>query len=226
ARPPSATTMHTRNPTTIPPTTPTTSEATRGGADQHTILRRSVAEHGFMAIGVPVPPDRPSQHERVARELAEAYDGQLVNITTGLIDAMRALARQQGVSWELIRSADAAEATPLDARGLRTVIDRVVPQLWQELEANVFDGDPSPQPLILTDVSPLARYGHLDVLAKLSDLAAPRRRPVWVILPQLRGQHAALVDRKPIQLGSPGGQFIVWKPGTDLVTARGDQGVM
>ena len=137
---------------------------------------------------------------------------------------MRTLAQQQGISWDLVRGADAADATPMDARGLRAVIDRVVPQLRKDLEANVFDGEHRDTPLILTEVSPLARYGHLDVLATLSDLAAPRRRPVWVILPQLRGQTGALVDRKPIQLGSPGGQFLMWKQTPDLVPARDDEG--
>ena len=51
-------------------------------------------------------------------------------------------------------------------------MNRVMPQLWESLQQRVFDGDGSDQPLILTEASPLARYGHLDVLAKLSDLAA------------------------------------------------------
>lgn len=226
AQPASATTMHTRHPTTIPPTSPASAAVTRDDADQRATLRRSLDEHGFVAIGVPVPPDRPGEHERVARELADVYDGQLLDITTRLIHSMRNLATQQGVSWDLIRSADAAEAGTMDARGLRAVIDRVAPQLWDELRTEVFDGDPSGRPLILTEVSPLARYDHLDVLAKLSDLSAPRRRPVWVILPQLRGQHGPLVDRKPIQLGSPGGQFVMWRPAVDLVPAHGDEGVV
>ena len=41
------------------------------------------------------------------------------------------------------------------------MIDRVIPQLWEELRALVFDGESSDQPLILTEVSPLARYDHL-----------------------------------------------------------------
>lgn len=135
---------------------------------------------------------------------------------------MRELAATQGVSWDKVRSADAAEAGSRDARGLRAVIDRVVPALSTRLHQAVFDGEHSAKPLIVTEVSPLARYGHLDVLATLSDLAAPRRRPVWVILPQLRGQTGALVDRKPIQLGAPSGQFVMWVPAPDLV-AVGEQ---
>jgi hypothetical protein len=161
----------------------------------------------------------------VARTLAESYNGHVMDITAQLVAAMRDLAARQGVSWDLIRGADAADPGSRDARGLRAVVDRVVPRLWEQLQQAVFDGPNSDQPLILTEVSPLARYGHLDVLAKLSDLSAPRRRPVWVVLPQLRGQQGALVDRKPIQLGSPGGQFLVWTQVQDLVPAGDGEGV-
>lgn len=210
AQPASATTMHTRTPTGLPASGERTAAA-ESVPNNTALLDRSLDECGFVAIGVPVPPDRPGEHERVAHLLAEAHGGQVVDVTTRLIAAMRSLAEQQGISWDLIRGADAADAGTVDGRGLRAVIDRVVPQLWAELQAAVFDGDTEQAPLILTEVSPLARYGHLDVLAKLSDLAAPRRRPVWVVLPQLRGQTGALVDRKPIQLGSPGGQFVLWQ---------------
>lgn len=218
--PASATSMHTHQPTAVPhPATATAGPVPAQRTNLIATLRRSLDECGFVAVGVPIPPDRPGEHERVARELADGYDGQLIDVTTALITAMRELSAQQGVSWDLVRSADAAEAGSRDARGLRAVIDRVVPQLSTQLHQAVFDREPSGKPLILTEVSPLARYGHLDVLAKLSDLAAPRRRPVWVILPQLRGQTGALVDRKPIQLGSPSGQFVMWVPAPDLAAA-------
>ncbi|WP_283607113.1 BREX system serine/threonine kinase PglW [Mycolicibacterium poriferae] len=227
AQPQSATTMHTRKPSTVPTSNGQgTAAASHDAADQRALLKRSLDERGFLAIGVPIPPDRPGLHTRVARDLADTYGGELVDVTTRLIDAMRDLAEQQGISWDLIRGADAADASPLDARGLRAVIDRVVPQLSKQLHDAVFGEDASTMPLVVTEVSPLARYDHLDVLAKLSDLAAPRRRPVWVVLPQLRGQVGALVDRKPIQLGSPGGQFVVWRAGADLVSARANEGVL
>jgi len=210
-QPDSATTMHTRTPTGLPTATGPSIVVDEDGATGAATLNRSLGECGFVAIGVPISPDRPGEHERVAQHLAEGHGGQVVDVTGRLIAAMRSFAEQQGVSWDLVRGADAADATPLDASGLRAVIDRVVPQLWAELQAAVFDSETNSAPLILTEVSPLARYGHLDVLAKLSDLAAPRRRPVWVVLPQLRGQTGALVDRKPIQLGTPGGQFVLWR---------------
>ncbi|MES3637281.1 BREX system serine/threonine kinase PglW [Mycobacterium intracellulare] len=220
SQPASATTMHTRRPSRVPPPAETALDVTSETFTNNVaVLRRSIDECGFVAVGVPIPPDRPGEHERVAAFLAKTYGGELVDVTARLIAAMRDLAAQQGISWDLIRGADAAEATSRDARGLRAVIDRVVPALWTELHAAVFTGETSAKPLILAEVSPLARYGHLDILAKLSDLAAPRRRPVWVVLPQLRGQLGALVDRKPIQLGSPGGQFLVWRDAPDVQPA-------
>jgi serine/threonine protein kinase len=211
AQPASATTMHTRTPTGLPAAAAQAPVSAGEASNSAAALERSIDECGFVAIGVPIPADRPGEHERVARMLSDAYGGQLVDVTTRVIAAMRSLAEQQGVSWDLVRGSDAAETGTVDARGLRAVIDRVVPQLWAELHAAVFDGDASRAPLILTEVSPLARYEHMDVLARLSDLAAPRRRPVWVVLPQLPGRTGASVDRKPIQLGSPGGQFVLWR---------------
>ena len=40
-----------------------------------------------------------------------------------------------------------------DAQGLRAVVNRVMPQLWESLQQRVFDGDGSDQPLILTEAS-------------------------------------------------------------------------
>ena len=224
-RPASATSMHTRQPTAISTRPKEPTGEVNPDTNNAAVLRRSIDERGFVAIGVPIPPDRPGEHERVARELAETYGGQLHDVTAALITGMRELATQQGVPWDLVRTADAVDAAPRDAQGLRAVVDRVLPQLWESLRQAVFDSPATDSPLILTEVSPLARYGHLDVLAKLSDLSAARRRPVWLVLPQLRGQIGPLVDRKPIQLGSPGGQFLTWRQTPTLLpTSHSDGG--
>ncbi|RVW03217.1 BREX system serine/threonine kinase PglW [Rhodococcus spongiicola] len=213
AAPASETSLHTRAGTRTGPS-PEAAAGTWAGTDgtaQQAILAASLRENGFLAIGVPV--HRPGEHIAAAHALARAHDGQMLDVTGEIVSAMREFAAAQGLPWDLVRGADAAAEGSRDARGLRAVLDRVMPALRTRLEEQVF-GDQNPsggeRPLILTEVSPLARYGYLDVLARLSDLSAPRRRPVWVVLPQLRGQRGALVDGKPIQLGSPGGQFVVW----------------
>ncbi|MGY1979952.1 BREX system serine/threonine kinase PglW [Nocardia gipuzkoensis] len=215
AVPPSETSLHTRG-------------ATRGGAApeegpganvdrvpsaRHALLRQSVRENGFVAIGVPIPADRAGEHVCVARTLAASFDGAIIDVTGQIVAAMRELAEARGVPWDLVRGADAAAAGSRDAQGLRAVLDQVMPPLVARLEAAVFSGEHTGDgPVILTELSPLARYGYMDLLARLSDLSAPRRRPVWAVLPQIRGQRGALVDGKPIQLGSPGGQFVIWTP--------------
>ena len=223
AQPPSVTTLQTRQPTALP-TTDTPRPEVEQATNAVAVLRRSLDEAGFVAIGVQIPRDRPGEHERVAQELAQTHEGELVDVTTELIAGMRQLADERGIPWDVVRAADAPTASPRDAQGLRAVIDRVAPVLRQKLRAAVFEGEYSSAPLILTEVSPLARYEQLDLLAELSDLAAPRRRPVWVVLPQLHGQVGALVDRKPIQLGAPGGQFVLWREALHSVLTGDDGG--
>lgn len=223
AQPPSVTTLQTRQPTALP-TTDTSRPEVEQASNAVAVLRRSLDEAGFVAVGVQIPRDRPGEHERVAQELAQTHEGELVDVTTELIAGMRQLADERGIPWDVVRAADAPTASPLDAQGLRAVIDRVAPVLRQKLRAAVFEGEYSSAPLILTEVSPLARYEQLDLLAELSDLAAPRRRPVWVVLPQLHGQVGALVDRKPIQLGAPGGQFVLWREAPQPVPTGTDRG--
>ncbi|QXU55725.1 BREX system serine/threonine kinase PglW [Rhodococcus sp. LW-XY12] len=216
AAPPSETSLHTRTAThTGPPAGPVVSTATgEGGTARNSLVARSVAENGFLVFGVPV--HRPGDHRVVARELVETHQGEVLDVTGAIIDAMRTFSSERGVPWDLVRSADAAAAGSKDARGLRAVLEQVMPGVCAGLEERVFGDAAQPRSLVLTEVSPLARYGYLDVLARLADLSAPRRRPVWVVLPQMRGQRGALVDGQPIQLGSPGGQFVVypvWKTG-------------
>ncbi len=229
AAPASETSLHTRAATHTGPA-PEPATGTWAGTDaaaQQAMLTTSLRENGFLAIGVPVY--RPGEHIGAAQALAQAHDGEVVDVTGEIVSAMREFATAQGLPWDLVRGADAAAEGSRDARGLRAVLDRVMPALRTRLEEQMFGEQGAgggERPLILTEVSPLARYGYLDVLARLSDLSAPRRRPVWVVLPQLRGQRGALVDGKPIQLGSPGGQFVVWsaEPAIDSSEVAGTAG--
>ncbi|MFI8772643.1 BREX system serine/threonine kinase PglW [Gordonia sp. NPDC062954] len=222
--PPSQTSLHTR-PATHQGSSPEATEPQWTGGDvraQRDMLATSLRENGFVVIGVPV--HRPGEHDAVAHSLAGDHHGELLDVTGAIVTKMREFSSAKGLPWDLVRSADAAESGTRDARGLRAVLDQVMPQFRTELEQQVFSDDvpPGSGPLILRELSPLARYGYLDVLAHLSDLSAPRRRPVWVVVPQLRGQRGAMVDGKPIQLGSPGGQFVVWSPADDTAQTHDD----
>ena len=109
--PASSTTMHTRHPTTVPTHTAFGAGGLGEPQPNHAaVLERSIVEQGFLVIGVPIPPARPGEHERLAQALAEVHDGELTDITSALIAAMRELSTRQGVSWDLVRGADAPDA--------------------------------------------------------------------------------------------------------------------
>ena len=209
AGPPSSTTVHSKGTTALPPTT--TPEAAAVATPVRTdMLHRSISERGFLAVAVPVPRIQPGLHSRVADHLADQYQGDIVDVTGILIDAMRSFAAERGIGWAKIQTADAPNPRPQDAKGLSAVVAQVMPKVDATINALAFEGDPTDNPLILTELSPLARYDHMELLARLSDLGAARVRPVWLVLPQVRGQKDASVDGRPMQLGSPGGQVFVW----------------
>ena len=207
ATPPGATSLVTRGPTITPG--PATDTVTSDGLAYRSRLEESIREHAFLAIGVAIG-ERPGAHRRVAEDLARRFRGDVLDVTRLLIEEMRSRASEAGVDWNLVRSADAAAPGTRDAQGLQALLGRVLPPVLKRLDEQIFDGAPTDAPLILTEVTPLARYGQLDAIARWSDLAAARRRPVWLILPQMRRQLGPLVNGKAIQLSSPGGQFVTW----------------
>lgn len=170
------------------------------------VLAESLRTRSFLALGVGVL--RSDEVDRAVATLSGRFHARVVDVTGLMIDEMRSLAEEVGLPWSLIRSADVAAPGSRDARGLRTVVDRVVPRVTQHIDGlAVGDSAGSGGPVVLTELSPLARYGHLGVIARWSDLAAKRARPVWVVLPQVSWMRGAIVDGKPLQLGS-NGQFV------------------
>ena len=69
------------------------------------------------------------------------------------------------------------------------------PQFWPELMAR-------PEPLLLTDSAPLARYGQIDLLAELLDTATPRPAARWLLVPKRAGAPAPTLDGTPIPLAA------------------------
>jgi hypothetical protein len=61
--------------------------------------------------------------------------------------------------------------------------------------------------VVLTEIAPLARYGHLALLSRWTDLAARRPNAIWVIVPQLPGSRGAIIDKRPLPLAAPGQFF-------------------
>lgn len=194
-------------PTRVATVVPARTESSLGRGDHLArVLAGSVSARSFLALGMSAA--RSDAPERVARALRERYGGTVLDVTGMLIEEMRATAEASSLPWPVVRDADAAQQGSRDARGLRTLVERTVPKVTARIDELVLNVDAaSAEPVILTELSPLARYGHLNVIARWSDLAARRSRPVWLVLPQLTWMRGAVVDGKPLQLGSDG-QFV------------------
>lgn len=192
---------------------PEPTEAALGRSDRmDRLLAESIRSHSFLALGIAV--HRSDEVDRAVAALAGRFDGHRIDVTGLIIDEMQQVASQTNLPWDLVRSADAAAPGSRDARGLHALVERVLPKITDRIDEAVFGDSTSGNsgPVILTELSPLARYGHLGVVARWSDLAAKRARATWVVVPQLSRRRGALVDSKPLQLGS-NGQFVDVDPG-------------
>jgi hypothetical protein len=61
---------------------------------------------------------------------------------------------------------------------------------------------PPDVPVVLTDAGPLARYGHLGLLARLADHTTRRAHAVWLLIPAQDGQASPTLDREPVPIVS------------------------
>lgn len=182
-----------------------TESALGRGDHMDRLLADSIRSRSFLVLGIGV--QRSDEVDRAVAALAGRFDAQHLDVTSLIIDEMKLVASETSLPWDLVRSADAASPGSRDARGLHALVERVLPKITERADDAVFGAADSGQPVILTELSPLARYGHLGVVARWSDLAAKRARATWVVVPQLSRMRGALVDNKPLQLGS-NGQFV------------------
>lgn len=161
-------------------------------------LAESAASRSFLALGVEA-----RWLARAVPALADRFGAEIVDVTAVLIDAMKELATRFGLDWDFVQKADAAPEGTRDAEGLAVLVRRSLPSVAEAIEAAAASQPEGTHPLLLTDVSPLARYGHLNVLSEWADLATRRPQAIWVLVPQLAGSYGALIDRTPLPLAAP-----------------------
>jgi serine/threonine protein kinase len=172
-----------------------------GGRSGHR-LAESAGTRSFLALGVDA-----DRADRAVVALADRFGAALVDVTRMLIGAMRAQAAEVGLPWDLVQAADAAPAGSRDAAGLAALVQRSLPAVEDAIAAAVAGAPDGTRPVVLTEIAPLARYGHLAMLSRWTDLAARRPQAIWVIVPQLPGSQGAIVDRRPLPLAAPGQFF-------------------
>ena len=171
----------------------------RGTTDAR--LAESVGSRSFLALGA-----APGLLDEVAAALVARHGAVTVDVTAVLLDAVRAQADRASVPWQEVRAADAAEPGSRPAQGLAALVRAALPAVRDRITV-ALDGAPEgSRPVLLTEAAPLARYGHVDLLAAYADLTAHRRQAVWLLLP-VGVDGGPLLDRAPVPLAH-GGQFM------------------
>lgn len=165
-------------------------------------LKDSVERRSFLGLGV-----KATLVGDLIRALESEFNAAIVDVTGVLIEAMRALtAEGKSPAWERLAAADAQPAGSRDHRGLAAVVSRALPRLEDRIAELAARGGGLQRPLLLAEASPLARYGHVDLLKRWSDMTLPRGQAVWVVLPQTDANQGPLLDGSPV-LTSPN-QFL------------------
>ena len=132
-------------------------------------LAESASARSFLALGVDA-----RRLDRAAQALTARFGAALLDVTQLLIQAMQEQAAAAGLPWDVVRAADAAAQGSRDADGLAVLVRRSLPAVESAIDA-VSAGIPDgTRPLLLTEVAPLARYGHLAMLAPRADLTTRR----------------------------------------------------
>lgn len=182
-------------------TVPPAPQLVSGGRSGHR-LAESAATRSFLALGVDA-----RQTDRAIDALTDRFAATVVDVTQVLIDAMRAQAAEVGLPWEVVQAADAAPQGSRDSAGLAALVQRSLPAIEAALDVAASGAPAGTRPILLTEVAPLARYGHLGILSRWADLAARRPQAVWVLVPQLSGTQGAIIDKRPLPLAAPGQFF-------------------
>lgn len=122
------------------------------------------------------------------------------NVTSALLDGMRQVATDKGIAWDFLLRVDAKDPASSDREKLAELAELALQLAWIEVEQ-------SRDPLLLTNVDVLARYGLLGRVETLLDLATARPAARWILVPFHSSQSAPKFDDQPVPL-PPGG----WLP--------------
>lgn len=159
-------------------------------------LWESIAQRSFLALGV-----RPDHCDAVASLLERDFKAQTIDISALLLDELRRLSKGENFpSWEVLMRADSRTENDRATRGVAAAVDHALPIIKAAIsEAAAEIPGHEPRPVLLVEASILARYGHVDIVRRWSDLATTRGQAVWIILPQVGASQGPLLDGVSVQ---------------------------
>ncbi len=152
-------------------------------------LERAIKEGSFLALMV---------HEREYQQAADElrrFPVELVDFEGLFLDALREVASQANVNWDLVLRTDAAPGQG-DWDKLMLLVGRVMPIVEHQLFS-------ARKTLLVIYAGLLARYDRMDLLERLRDKVGRRDGipGLWLLVP---GDHQPLLDGIPIPLIGPG----------------------
>lgn len=156
-------------------------------------LRRSIDDKAALTVVVPRRHGLSASANRLARE----HGLRVVDLADVALDALRATAEAKKIQWPTVLKADAAPDGSQDRRNLLQLARLAIVPVWQELLS-------SPDPLLLVNAAVLARFGLVDLIAKVTDLSTPRAAARWFLLPRPTGVGAPDLDGVPFPFGADG----------------------
>ena len=153
--------------------------------DAQARLTAALDRDAFLALLV-----NPSHLATATRALLDRLPLAEVDVTRILIETLRSI----GVPWQLVVDSDAQPAGAPDRRNLETAVrHEVAPRVAAAIDA-------APGPVLITEAAPLARYGCMDLIARLADNAVPRPAARLLLAPARRP--APVLDTEPIPVTS------------------------
>ncbi|WP_104090838.1 BREX system serine/threonine kinase PglW [Cryobacterium sp. N19] len=152
------------------------------------VLRSSLERHSALTLAV-----HPSRYRRAALLLHNSFNARTIDLAAELVTSVRETAAAKGAKWDVILRADVDE-TSLDFRRLTGLAKQSMTERWREITA-------LPEPLLLLNAAPMARYGMTDLLAELMDLARPRPAARWLLVPWRKTLIAPDLDGRPVPFG-------------------------
>lgn len=110
---------------------------------------------------------------------------------------MRDVAADNRIEWEFLLRVDARGAATPDRAKLNELVATALERVWPKVMEESL-------PLVLTHVDILARYGQLDRIEHLLDLATHRPAARWVLVPYHSSQGAPTLEGEPVPLPPEG----------------------
>ena len=153
-------------------------------------LQRAAHDGAFLTLLV-----NHKDYQRATDELTQRFPIQLVDFEGLFLDALREVATQAKVDWELVVKTD---ATPGQENWdkLTRLVGRAITAVEQQLIG-------TKQTMLVVYAGLLARYDRMDLLERLRDNVGHRDgiHGLWLLVP---GSNQAMLDGKAIPLISPG----------------------